>query len=29
MLLTFLAVLVYIFVGDKLEGCCGDLDFEE
>ena len=27
--LTFLAVVIYAFVGNELERCCGDPDFEE
>jgi len=26
-ILTFLVVVIYVFVGDKLERCCGDEDF--
>ena len=29
MLLNLLLVLIYIFIGEELEGCCGDPDFKE
>ena len=27
-LFTLLAAIVFVFVGDKLVGCCGDQDFK-